>query len=389
MRVLTLALVAVAIAALTLRPLDAVGPPVTWCLTCGPLISVDFVANVLLFVPFGVVAYSLKSRLLWAVAAGAVFSGIIEALQWLLITGRHAGIPDLLANTVGAAMGASLALASGRILRPSRSAAAVQWKALALFTLLLSVASAWLLAPAPPAYTYWSQWTPSRTGYSTFEGTLESLQLFGEEIPNGTPIDPTTRPSAYVLGELTISGRVVAGPSNSRRAIIARAGNPLGEHFQLAQHRQALIFRPRVNAARVGFRSPSLDLGNVMVPGAREFELSLDHRRARLRMEGAEDRTVGITVGYIWQVISPFETWSGTHHALVAGTLFALLFALLAYYEGRAYRTSQVFGSLAVGAVSLVAIPLVAQMPIDGWGELLGWLLGIAAGAVLARHAGG
>lgn len=392
LRVLTLALVAVAIAALTLRPLDAVGPPVNWCLMCGPLGGVDLVANVLLFVPWGVAAFRLQNRLLWAVAAGALFSGVIEALQWLMIAGRDADLADLLANTAGSAIGAALAMTSGTLLKPGKSAAALQWKALALLTILLSAASAWLLAAAPPAYTYWSQWTPSRTGYSTFEGKLESLQLFGEEIPNGTIIDPTTRPRAYVRGDLAVSGRVVAGPSDSKRALIARAGNPLGEHFQLGQHRQALVFRPRINAARWGFRSPSLDLGTALTPGAHEFELTLHHRRAQLRMdegEGSRDRVVGITVGYVWQLVSPVEIWSGAHHFLVAGILFALLFALLAYWEGFAYRAGQFFGSLAISAVSLIAIPLVLGMPIDGFAELVGSLVGVAAGAILARRARG
>lgn len=392
LRFLTLALVALAIAAVTLRPLDAAGPPVTWCLICRPLSSVDLVANVLLFVPWGAAAFRFQNRLLWAVAAGALFSGVIEVLQWLVITGRHAGIADLLANTAGSAIGATLAMASRTVFKPSKSAAALQWRALALFTMLLSAASAWLLTPSPPTYTYWSQWTPSRTGYATFEGTLESLRLFGEEIPNGTIIDPTTRPPAYARGDLAISGRVVAGPPDSRRALIARAGNPLGEHFQLGQHRQALVFRPRVNAARLHFRSPSLDLGAALTPGVHEFELTLDHRRARLQIKDAEgkaDRVAGLTFGYIWQVASPFEIWSGALHLLVAGTLFALLFALLTYWEGLAYRAGQVVGSLAVGAVSLIAIPLLVQMPIDGWAELLGSLLGIAAGAVLARRTRG
>ncbi len=389
---LTLALVAVAIGALTLRPLDAVGPPVKWCLLCGPLGGVDLVANVLLFVPWGVAAFRFRNHLLWAVAAGAVFSGVIEALQWLMIAGRHAGVADLLANTTGSAIGAALAMTSGTLLKPRKSAAARQWKALALFTLLLSATSAWLLEPAPPPYIYWSQWTPSRTGYSTFEGKLESLLLFGEEIPNGTMIDPTTRPVAYARGDLAITGRVVAGPSDSKRALIARAGNPLGEHFQLGQHREALVFRPRIKAARWGFRSPSLDLGTALTAGVHEFELTLDHRRAQLRMdqgEGAKDRVVGITVGYIWQLVSPVEIWSGAHHLLVAGTLFALLFALLAYWEGLAYRAGQFFGSLAVGAVSLSAVPLALGMPIDGWAELLGSPVGIAAGAILAWRARG
>lgn len=385
-----LAIVVLAIGALTLSPSSSTSPSQGWCLICGPLGAIDFTGNVALFVPFGAAALRFRRRLSWVVAAGALFSAGIESLQWQLIPGRDASIGDFVANTLGSFLGASLMFAGPSLHRPKRSAAAFQWKALAVFMMLLSATSAWLLAPARPAYTYWSQWAPSRTGYSTFKGTLESLQLFGEEIPNGTIIDPTTRPPAYARGDLGISGRVVAGPSDSKRALIARAGNPLGEHFQLGQHRQSLVFRPRVNAARLGFRSPSLDLGSALTPGIHDFELTLDHRRARLRMDdgvGARDRVAGITVGYIWQVASPFEIWSRAPHVFVAGTLFALVFAVLAYWESLAYRSGQVFGSMTVGAVSLLAIPLLLRMPVNGWAELLGSLFGIAVGAVLARRA--
>lgn len=388
-RAVPLAVVAAAIALVTLWPLEGARQPLTWCLICGPLGAVDFFANILLFVPFGAAIVGLRMRVPWAVGAGVIFSGIIEALQWQLIAGRDASLGDLLANTMGSAAGAWLVMVSGTLLRPRRSTAAFLWTVWATSTVLVCVSAAWMLAPSRPVFIYWSQWTPSRTGYTPFTGGLESLRLFGQEIPNGTAIDPTTMPRAYAHGDLIIRARVISGPADSRRALIARAGNPLGEHFQLAQQAQSLVFRPRVNAARLGLRSPSLDLGRVMTPGVQELDLSFSNRRARLRVNGNEGGVVreqGLTVGFIWQVVSPLEVWSGVQHRVMAGLLFALLFAPLGYWEVLAYRSSRPIRSLATAAAALVVIPALFGMPIDGWAELFGSVLGIAIATVLPRR---
>jgi glycopeptide antibiotics resistance protein len=75
------------------------------------LVSVpDFIGNILLFVPFGVLgAVTLRPRsrgwFVWVVLLGCALSTIDEALQ-LLTDDRIAALSDILANTAGAAVGA-------------------------------------------------------------------------------------------------------------------------------------------------------------------------------------------------------------------------------------------------------------------------------------------
>ncbi|PRB44962.1 teicoplanin resistance protein VanZ [Arthrobacter sp. MYb23] len=73
-------------------------------------IGVEFVANIVLFVPFGVFVRLLKPTLnLWPVAlVAAVSSGAIEVLQ-LLIPGRVTAVSDVVANTLGALAGLMVA----------------------------------------------------------------------------------------------------------------------------------------------------------------------------------------------------------------------------------------------------------------------------------------
>ncbi|MGW9402458.1 VanZ family protein [Arthrobacter sp. NPDC055585] len=71
---------------------------------------VEFSANVVLFVPFGLMASaSLNRRWVWTVpVAGFCISGAIELGQFLLRPERFATLSDLVANTLGAAAGAAL-----------------------------------------------------------------------------------------------------------------------------------------------------------------------------------------------------------------------------------------------------------------------------------------
>lgn len=69
---------------------------------------IEFVANILMLVPVGLGLGLLLHRL-WAVVAIAfVASCLVEAMQWLIPV-RTPSLRDVIANTVGAAVGVALA----------------------------------------------------------------------------------------------------------------------------------------------------------------------------------------------------------------------------------------------------------------------------------------
>ncbi len=83
----------------------------------------EFGANIVLFVPLGVllplVWGSCRPRVLWAtVLLGALFSTAIELAQ-LVIPGRVTSVFDVLANTLGTALGVLLLLLWRSMKRPA------------------------------------------------------------------------------------------------------------------------------------------------------------------------------------------------------------------------------------------------------------------------------
>jgi glycopeptide antibiotics resistance protein len=94
-------------------------PPTTWLvniLSLTPAQGYDigeFSANVLLFVPLGLLAMGLVPRLSWvrlALGAGAL-SVLIELAQTIYRPDRTGSLRDVVANTFGAVLGAALVVA--------------------------------------------------------------------------------------------------------------------------------------------------------------------------------------------------------------------------------------------------------------------------------------
>lgn len=81
------------------------------------LVTAEVVANVVMFVPLGLLlATSHRVRRPWlAVAAGLALSAAIETAQ-IALPGRYPTVQDVVANTAGAALGAA-AVVAGRALR--------------------------------------------------------------------------------------------------------------------------------------------------------------------------------------------------------------------------------------------------------------------------------
>lgn len=101
--------------------IDAVrGYPLTSGIT---YMHIEGAANVLLFVPLGVIVALLLPTRRWWVAAvsGALISAAIETVQYLALSQRTASLGDVVNNTLGAVLGA----AAIRIIRthPARAAA--------------------------------------------------------------------------------------------------------------------------------------------------------------------------------------------------------------------------------------------------------------------------
>ncbi len=101
---------------------DAFGP--MW----GTTAVADVVANTLVFVPVGILAYLIIPRRAWiaSLLTGPALATAIECFQLLFLPGRDAAVHDVLAASVGSAFGVGVAagctLLTARRMSPETSA---------------------------------------------------------------------------------------------------------------------------------------------------------------------------------------------------------------------------------------------------------------------------
>ena len=82
----------------------------------------EFVSNVVLFLPLGLLWVAWTGTRRWWLAAlvGLALSGAIEATQALALPDRYPDVRDLIANTAGAVLGGAVAAGAHRAGRPMR-----------------------------------------------------------------------------------------------------------------------------------------------------------------------------------------------------------------------------------------------------------------------------
>jgi len=121
----------------------------SFCLTCDFRWLADGVANVGLFLPFGLAA-GWRARSSWRVVlAGGLLSTTIELLQ-MAIPGRDPSLRDIIANTAGSALGALLAYRPRAWLTPTARHASWLANGTALVIFAVIASTAVLLEPAQP-----------------------------------------------------------------------------------------------------------------------------------------------------------------------------------------------------------------------------------------------
>ena len=84
----------------------------------GP-VNVEWGLNVLMFVPLSLLGSAFRPGWTWRdwVGVGFLASGLIELVQLVFLPERTASFADVVANTLGALIGALLAPHAGRLLR--------------------------------------------------------------------------------------------------------------------------------------------------------------------------------------------------------------------------------------------------------------------------------
>ena len=83
----------------------------------------EIIANVLVFVPVGILSFLLLPRRVWflALLVGPLLSAMIETAQRVALPHRAATVNDVVANSTGAILGVTVAVAVTLLLAPRTS----------------------------------------------------------------------------------------------------------------------------------------------------------------------------------------------------------------------------------------------------------------------------
>lgn len=396
------ALVLVAIAALTLRPAQpaATALPLL-CLACGELGGVDVVLNVALFVPLGIALVAAGTTWRRAVLVATLLSFGIEGLQFSVIVGRDASLSDWLTNTAGATLGALMATHWRHILSPPPRMARIASLVAAAATSGILAATAALLRPAIPPMGLWGQWTPQKLHFEPYSGAVHAFQINGIAVPYGLVPESDPLRSRLLTGQTRAHVEFTAGRPTSRLSAIARIGSSFQEVIFLGADGNDLVFRTRLAVRDWKLRLPGIALPNALPPegepAVAEAGLLDRHWYATvITARGAVYRSVPFAISLGWTFLLPFDHALSPADAGISALWLALL-AFPAAYWGACGGTTRPRlrtprdgfnawwgGAMLILAAGVFAIPRLAHFAPAAPLEWLALAAGGIAGALLA-----
>jgi hypothetical protein len=386
---------------MTLGPTEAVVDTPVLCIICGSLGGVDFILNVILFVPLGLSLQWTTGRWRTSAIVGMTTTLVIEGLQWRIITGRDASLGDLLANTLGTLLGVWIATAVFRWLNATGVSArryAEAWGSAAVVVIIVSV---WLLQPVVPRNPQWVQWTPVRLNTEPFKGHLISVELktrtiYRVESVQASEAFDTLARSLSVRANI----RSLGGPTRLP-AIIVRIANDEEEGFTLAQSGQSAVFRTYIAAAKLRLRPILVGLDRAFGSSERigadadfTIEGTSTPQYIFLRRSGAEgvsDVRVPRTVGLAWALLLPQDVALDGRWWVANAVWLAALMIPVSFFTMRSAKSTEDEAGRGIAwrplLIVLATLVATAATPLSGLaaGEWVGVLAGIAAGWQLER----
>ena len=394
-----------AILALTLDPFQLPPPGIRiweWCVRCGRGWGVDFVLNLLLFLPLGIVLRLARARLADTLLGAAALSFLIEVLQ-LIIPGRITSVDDVVANTLGAIAGYALAGHLRGILAPDARQAAWWLSAAGTWVIVLMWGTLWMFEPAPTPHVYWGQFAPLLGQFGFFDGTVLEASVGEQPIRNGRLSNTDAVRSELRRDSITVHATARGGGSAHLLApIVSIFDGQHNEILLLGRSRGAsLTFRVRSRATTFGLRTPEVTAWTAFPrgPGSDTVDVRITGivDRYALTVTSKFDstcatRTIQFRPTYGWALLVPFENLIGRQAAKFTTIWMALLFAPLGYYaaaalvrrRGALHRLLAIAFVGAVFGLGLLAIPLLHDLTAGTREEWTGAVVGFVTGAVLS-----
>ncbi|MBI2797621.1 MAG: VanZ family protein [Gemmatimonadetes bacterium] len=217
--------------------------------------------------PFGIATGATFGRLRPAVVVAVALSLFIEVAQGFFVPGREASLGDLLGNSLGGAIGASIALHAGLLLFPTREQARRLAVAGAAGAAGVIGATAWMLGPGAPSAAYEGQFSQHWYGHrglaiGVVRAHLNDTAFAWSVLPNAAMVNRELE-----RGRVRLEVAIVPGAPFDGRSRLAAVVAAEGEHQSLARLEadgRDLLFSARTRASSWGLRDPWVRLRNAL-----------------------------------------------------------------------------------------------------------------------------
>jgi VanZ like family len=373
---------------LTLAPTSSQPESLGRCLLCNPRLLADGIANIGLFVPFGLALGLLGASATAAVAVGGLLSGVIELVQ-SSVPGRDGTLIDFVANTMGAGIGAwAVHLVRRSVMAP---AAGRDWLALigAGAACVAWIATGSLMAPSWSPSDYWGQWTPVLESLEPYQGEILAATV-GEMSVASHRVGDSARLRAALSARAPVQVDLLVGPPPTRVSSIFSIADAEAERVLLVgASRRDLVFGYRMRAADWRLDQPDLRLAgafDAVAPGHRTTILIA--RRAHdycVRVGQDETCGVGLGAGDGWSLLLSARGFPPAWRVRLGFLWMAALAAPAGFFASGRRRTILAVTAMIACLLLLPALTEVRPTRLHEWG---GVLAGLGSGALLARVIG-
>jgi hypothetical protein len=369
---------------LTLAPVDSTETALPGtCIWCGHFALADAILNVLLFMPLGLVLGLRPRRAPWRAWIGlTLLAAAIETAQ-IFLPGRFPTLSDVIANSMGAAIGLLLSGLWKRGLPVhARRTGSLPVLAGALVAIVCTGGTL-LLRPALPESTWFGQWTPDLGHYDRYRGQVLAARIGDIELP-GRRLENTPAVRALLLAGEPVEVEFVAGaPPTATAPIFSIYDGMEREIFVLGGRGGDLLVRVRRRASNLRLRAPQA-LFEASAPVAGDTAgISVTVGRGSICSDISRTSCRSLAPpGRGWSLLVGAAPTNGLERLADAAWL-ALLFLPLGY--GFRPRTSW-WAGLSVGLVGLLVAALVGG---GGTGaDLFTTVAGAGAGVLAGDMAG-
>lgn len=377
-----LSILVVALATLWPAPGESSTPP-PFCLVCGPTGLADTLRNVVLFVPLGV-GIALGRRRPWhAAAAGFALSCVVESLQ-LVTPGRDPSARDVVANTMGAAIGAVTVRSALRFAhRPAHGAA----PAMAITALVIVAAAQWLQTPSFPRAAWFGGYTADLGHFEHYQGRVLTAAIGDAPLGEARiPDDAAEALRAALLAGATWRVEAIAGPAPMRLApLISIHDEAQREILLLGVIGDSLLVRERHRSADLLLEAVDTRVDDILHGVHAGDSLSIEVRtggetscvsaQGRLRCVASRPPARG------WALFASVTRFSERGRAALDATWLALL-ALPIGFLLRPAPSGALAALIWIGGLALMPGMVGSMEPsVTGVG---GAIAGVLAGSVIA-----